>query len=193
MLWECTCNICTLQFWKQLWTNTLACLHGATEARQWELGPVPGSRLPTASCLLSYLPLGEPAGATYNSRQEAVGSLLPSSYCLAFVASLDWWRLVVFGILTTDQPVVMVMQPDNAHDPNAVAVRTLGGHARGYVARALTTQVTQGHKYSKTAVRVWGATVRLSNFAQACSNLDAHLCNVSRHASPSHLSRALLH
>lgn len=72
---------------------------------------------------------------------------------------------------------MMIKQPDNIYDPNAVAVQTLSGHDLGYVPREHTSRfphdVTFGHVYSlgQNAKGLWGATVRLPRF---CPCLQQH-------------------
>ncbi len=64
---------------------------------------------------------------------------------------------------------MMVKQPDNTYDPNAVAVQTLHGQDLGYVPREHTARfpydVTFGHVYSlgQSAKGLWGATVGLAS------------------------------
>ena len=66
-----------------------------------------------------------------------------------------------------DQAVMMVKEPDNAYDADAVAVQTLNGHCIGYVPREHTARfphdVTFGHIYSfgPSSAGLWGVQVQL--------------------------------
>ena len=59
----------------------------------------------------------------------------------------------------------MVKEPQNAYDPNAIAVQTLTGQHLGYVPKEHTDRfphdVTFGHIYSlgPNALGLWGVTV----------------------------------
>lgn len=60
---------------------------------------------------------------------------------------------------------MLMKEPDNIYDPNAIVVQTLSGQALGYVPKEHTARflhdITFGHVYSlgQTAKGLWGATV----------------------------------
>ena len=61
---------------------------------------------------------------------------------------------------------MMVKEPDNPYDHNAIAVQTLSGQTLGYVPKEHTARfphdTTFGHVYSMgraSSVGLWGATV----------------------------------
>ncbi|DBA85403.1 hypothetical protein WJX79_007934 [Trebouxia sp. C0005] len=93
--------------------------------------------------ILDFIPVEsfQIAGVSFEGRQDFVSNLQP------------------------DQAVMMVKQPDNTYDPNAVAVQTLHGQDLGYVPKEHTARfphdVTFGHVYSvgQNAKGLWGATV----------------------------------
>ena len=67
----------------------------------------------------------------------------------------------------------MVKEPDNPHDPNAIAVQTLSGQTAGYVPKEHTARfphdITFGHVYSSgraSSVGLWGATVSHQPFCK---------------------------
>lgn len=70
---------------------------------------------------------------------------------------------------SADQAVMMIREPDNTYDPDAIAVQTLSGQPLGYVPKEHTSRfshdTTFGHVYSMgraSSVGLWGATVRPS-------------------------------
>lgn len=87
---------------------------------------------------------------------------------------------------SADQAVMMIREPDNAYDSDAMAVQTLSGQALGYVPKEHTARfshdTTFGHVYSMgraSSVGLWGATVRPSlnvNVEHAFWGLDIQHC-----------------
>ena len=94
---------------------------------------------------------------------------------------------------SADQAVMMVKEPDNEYDHNAIAVQTLSGQALGYVPREHTPRfphdTTFGHVYSlgQTPQRLWGATVSIET-AHANGVLCPHVQILSIKATAWHMS-----
>lgn len=106
------------------------------------------------------------AGVSFEDRQEFVGKLQP------------------------DQAIMMIKQPDNVYDPNAVGVQTLSGHDLGYVPKEHTARfphdVTFGHVYSlgQNAKGLWGATVAVRPTLLPLT-VDAFPANLATHINMS--------
>lgn len=122
--------------------------------------------------LLKSLPLEsfKTVGVSFEGRQQLVGQLKP------------------------DQAVMMVKQPDNIYDSNAIAVQTLSGQELGYVPKEHTNRflhdITFGQVYSsgKNAKGLWGVTVAVRPALPPLTveafpaNLAAHInmsCNLA--------------
>ncbi len=85
---------------------------------------------------------------------------------------------------------MMVKQPDNTYDPNAVAVQTLHGQDLGYVPREHTARfphdVTFGHVYSlgQNAKGLWStANTWLLRLAVMTSSILPYLAGYSLHTA----------
>ena len=96
----------------------------------------------------------------------------------------DCCRLIILGILITGQQLLLVKEPENIHDGNAIAVRALDGTEIGYVPSADTHlfvhDVTLAYVVSTgmTTGGRWGVTVRLSSLHPCLLPVsDGHCCN----------------
>jgi hypothetical protein len=97
-------------------------------------------------------------------------------------------RQEAIAALQAEQAVMLVREPNNVHDPNAVAVKTLQGHSLGYVPKELTVNIQHdvcfGHIQSvgQNDKGLWGAFVIVRPGLTPLS-LDAFPLNLASHVN----------
>ncbi|PRW60715.1 single-stranded-DNA-specific exonuclease [Chlorella sorokiniana] len=84
----------------------------------------------------------QPSDAPIVSSRQWLLGLVPRQQFRVVGVSFDD-RQSLIPLLQKDQAVACVREPDNPHDPNAVAVRTLDGRNLGYIPRDRTVLFSQ--------------------------------------------------